>query len=612
MAGSPPQERPFARATLRLGLVWTFLLAVNVALLILFWRREQVATAVSEARHSFQKDLLYRQWVSDLGGIYVPADRVEPNPLLAEVPDRDLVAGGRRLTLVNPAYMTRLVHELGRSAFGLKGHITSLRPLRSANAPDPWEAWALAELDRGRREVVGVAPLDGKPHVRLLGAMVTQPSCLKCHGGQGYRVGEVRGGICVSVPIEPLWTFLRQPIHLATLAGAVGVWLVGLTGLFLLARREAARERQVRQMMVRLEEVQRLDSLGILAGGIAHDINNVLGAILSLSSAFETLHPPDGPLGKALATITQACLRGRTVVQGLLAFARKQAPEVGLLDLNALVHEVRGLLEHTTLARITVALDLAPGGAPVRGDAGALTHVIMNLCVNALDAMPGGGTLTLRTRSGEDGARLEVEDTGTGMAPEVLRRAREPFFTTKPMGKGTGLGLAIAFGTLRSHGGTLELRSAPGKGTTVTLLFPPPGGGDDAAAAPAAPAPAAGRRILLVDDDELVRASVPVLLQRLGHTAETAAGGEEALARLARPPLPDVVILDMRMPGLDGPATLARIRADHPGLPVVLTTGYADPEAMGLAASMGAGSFLKKPFSTEELRASIDLAAGGR
>ncbi|HLO66218.1 MAG TPA: ATP-binding protein [Holophaga sp.] len=605
-----PDRRSFPGLTvLRLALVWSLLMAVNVVLLVVFWRREQVANAVTAVRSSFQKDLVYRQWAAEQGGVYVPADRTAPNPYLDHLPGRDLEAGGRRLTLVNPAYMTRLVHELGRSAYGLRGHITSLRPLRPGNAPDPWEAAALARVEQGEPEVVGISDLDGKPHVRFLGAMLTQASCLKCHARQGYQVGDVRGGISVSVPLAPLWTFLARPFHLATLGGALVVWLVGLGALWWSARREALRDRQASLMMERLEEVQRLDSLGILAGGIAHDINNVLGAILGLSSAFETTHPPDTPLGRALATITQACMRGRTVVQGLLAFARKQTPEVRPLDLNALVREVKGLLERTTLSKVDLVLDLEPGELAVRGDAAALNHVLMNLCVNAVDAMPGGGTLTLRTRALPEGALLEVEDTGTGMSPEVLRRAREPFFTTKPQGRGTGLGLAIAFGTLKSHGGGLELFSEPGKGTTVALTFPPCEGPGPASAVQAGTRQD-GRLLLLVDDDELVRASVPVLLQRLGHRVETAAGGEEALERLATGPLPDLVLLDMRMPGLDGPATLARIREAHPGLPVILTTGYADPGAQALAEGLIPTAFLKKPFSAAELREAIRLAMG--
>jgi CheY-like chemotaxis protein len=227
--------------------------------------------------------------------------------------------------------------------------------------------------------------------------------------------------------------------------------------------------------------------------------------------------------------------------------------------------------------------------------------------VNALDAMPDGGRLVLRTFSTEaHQVVLVVEDTGQGMPPEVLSRAVEPFFTTKPVGKGTGLGLSRVFGTVQAHGGALEIDSRPGQGTRVTIRLPvaPPlarAADPVKSPAPAAPAPRS-LRVLLVDDDPLVRRSAPALLAALGHQVSVVPGGLEALSRLDAGEATDVVLLDMSMPVVDGIETLARLRRQHPSLPVVAATGYADERLRSSLAAVPGVSLLLKPYSADDLR----------
>jgi signal transduction histidine kinase len=223
------------------------------------------------------------------------------------------------------------------------------------------------------------------------------------------------------------------------------------------------------------EHAQRMESLGLLAGGVAHDINNVLGAILALATLHRRKAEAGTPLRRDLETITEACLRGGSLVTALLGFARQDLREERPVDLNGLVREELRQLERTTDPHIQIQQDLGAGLGPVQGDAAALAHAFRNLCVNALEAMPGGGTLTVRTRLADSAALLlEVEDTGSGMAPEVLRQAMLPFYTTKPAGAGSGLGLAIVYGTIKAHRGTLDLASEPGKGSLARLRFPAP------------------------------------------------------------------------------------------------------------------------------------------
>jgi len=374
-------------------------------------------------------------------------------------------------------------------------------------------------------------------------------------------------------------------------------------------RHKAQEER--RSLEAQLQHSQKLESLGSLAGGVAHDMNNVLGAILGLASTLRESADPYSPAAKNLDTITSACLRGRGVVKSLLYFARKDLQEERPIDLNELVREMSQLLSHTTLQRIQLRLELAENLGWLRGDPGALSHALMNLCVNAIDAMPNGGTLRIRTLAdAAGGLTLRVEDTGEGMPPEVLAKAMDPFFTTKPQGKGTGLGLGMVYGTMRAHEGTFELRSEVGRGTEAILCFPASrvGAPEPAAAAQASVPPLESGRslhILLVDDDDLIRESAVPLLEVIGHSVTEAATGARAIQLLAEGLEVDLVILDMNMPGLSGAETLPRLLNLRPGLPVIMATGYSDDEIAPLLAGRPSVSGIRKPYSLREIQQKI-------
>jgi signal transduction histidine kinase/CheY-like chemotaxis protein len=369
-------------------------------------------------------------------------------------------------------------------------------------------------------------------------------------------------------------------------------------------------EEKRRSLEAQLHQSQKLESLGSLAGGVAHDMNNVLGAILGLASTLRETADDASPAARSFDTIVNACLRGRGVVKSLLYFARKDLLEEQAIDLNALVEEMVQLLGSTSLKRITIETELEEGLGWVLGDAGALSHALMNLCVNAMDAMPTGGTMRILSESDGEDVLLRVRDTGSGMAPEVLAKARDPFFTTKLPGKGTGLGLSMVYGTMKAHEGDFELTSQLGQGTEATLRFPAsrvehpakPLAGE----ASSTTAVAEGRRVLLVDDDELIRDSVAPMLEVLGHQVTTAASGEAALQLLQTDLVLDLMILDMNMPGLGGADVLPLALGARPGLHVVMATGYSDQEIAPLLRDRPRVSSLRKPFTMRELQAKID------
>jgi signal transduction histidine kinase/ActR/RegA family two-component response regulator len=361
-----------------------------------------------------------------------------------------------------------------------------------------------------------------------------------------------------------------------------------------------------KRMETLLHQSQKMESLGIMAAGVAHDMNNVLGAILGLASVHAEIQPAGSPAQEAFETITKACDRGGKLVRSLLGFARQGLIEEKELDLNDLIRNDVGLALRACLDQIRFELDLAEDLRPILGDGSALTHALMNLCVNAVDAMPEGGALTIRSRNVRIGwVELQVEDTGTGMSLEVQEKALAPFFTTKGHGKGTGMGLAMAHRTVQAHQGELELLSQPGRGTRVLLRFPAcerRGRVADSPFPPPEGPSSLSMRALVVDDDELVQNAMRGILEALGHEVAVASTGEEALARLEAGEEPDVVLLDMNMPGLGGKGTLPRLRALRPTLPVVIATGRTDQSVMDLMANHPGVTLLPKPFAIQQIR----------
>ena len=374
-----------------------------------------------------------------------------------------------------------------------------------------------------------------------------------------------------------------------------------------ISHRQRALEHE-RRMEAQQHQSEKMDSLGTLASGVAHDMNNVLAAILGLASAHSTSQPEGSPSHHAFKIISDAAVRGGKLVKSLLNFARKSPIEDLPLDMNEVLREQVQLLIHTTLAKVHLELDLAPDLRLISGDATALTHAVMNLCINAVDSMAGTGKLTLRTQN-VDNQWIEVwvEDSGSGMSKEVLAKARDPFYTTKA--NGTGLGLALVHSCVKAHRGQLDLTSEPGQGTCARLRFP--------ACEPVikiqeqmpeAPemTPSETLSALVVDDDVMTQMALEMLLQTMHHSYRTVASGEEALALLQAGFQPDVVLLDINMPGLGGTGTLPRLRALRPTLPVLLITGRADQAAIDLTATQPGVTLLAKPFSLAALQQNLE------
>jgi signal transduction histidine kinase/ActR/RegA family two-component response regulator len=367
-------------------------------------------------------------------------------------------------------------------------------------------------------------------------------------------------------------------------------------------------ERKRRELEGDLARAQRMESLGKLAGGLAHDFNNMLTGIIGHAELVAQRAGNDPILERHAQLILGASERAARLTQQLLTFSRRRERFVETVGLNQIVKNVLAILEGSLDPRIQVVAQLEASPDWVEGDVPSLESAVLNLAVNGRDAMPEGGTLSVRTGRENGQLRLEVSDTGTGIPAGIMDRIFEPYFTTKEIGKGTGLGLAAVYGTAHEHGGTIEVSSREGAGTRVTLRFPaappPPRPGIEDAAATGPPL-----RVLAVDDEPSVLESVSGMLARLGHVALPAKSASEALRLLSSERAIDVVILDLIMPEMSGREMLDRIRALRPEIRVLLTSGYSE-EAAGERTHTQPGTFLRKPYRQADLARALDQSIG--
>jgi PAS domain S-box-containing protein len=383
---------------------------------------------------------------------------------------------------------------------------------------------------------------------------------------------------------------------------------------------EAVAERAA--ALAQLHEAQKIETLGQLTGGVAHDFNNLLTPITgALDLLYRQTGEDDARTRRLLSNALQAADRAKTLLQRLLGFARRQALQTEPVDLAELLVGMRDLISSAVGPTIQLQLRCDSDLPPAIVDPNQLELAILNLCVNARDAMPHGGHLTILAEGAAVGPtstprikpgfylRISVIDAGVGMDPETLARAIEPFYSTKEVGRGTGLGLSMVHGLAAQLGGGFHLTSAPGAGTRVDLYLPVADKGVIAERRPTVePARHVGRplKVLLIDDEELVRAATAEMIRDLGHEVVDASGAAEGLALLSRGLTVDVVVTDYMMPGIDGGELARRVAATHPEVSVLLITGYTGPADDVLHLPR-----LSKPFGQAELASALaSLFAG--
>jgi two-component system, cell cycle sensor histidine kinase and response regulator CckA len=378
---------------------------------------------------------------------------------------------------------------------------------------------------------------------------------------------------------------------------------------------DALRDEEARRLSEQLERGARLETVGQLAGGVAHDFNNLLAVILNYASFVLGDLSPDDPRREDVAEIRRAAERARDLTHQLLVFSRREMALPEVVDVAEALAAAENLLRRTIGAHIELHTYVAPEVLRVTLGAGQLEQVLLNLAVNARDAMPDGGRLEIRAENGEGGrtVRLTVRDDGVGMPADTAEHAFDPFFTTKPSGKGTGLGLATIYGIVTRASGTVALRSRPGAGTTVTIELP----GTEATPRSAEPTPVpgsgAGRCVLVVEDEEAVRALTARTLREQGYEVMEARDGAEGLERCRQAGASlDLLLTDVVMPGLSGIDLGARARELNPGLPIVYVSGYTGDLLPSGTRMEESGDVLAKPFDREALLRAVEDALAER
>jgi len=386
-----------------------------------------------------------------------------------------------------------------------------------------------------------------------------------------------------------------------------------------------------RKLEAQFAQGQKMQAVGQLAGGVAHDFNNVLTAIIGFSDLLLLKHKPGDPSFQDIMAIKQSANRAAGLTRQLLAFSRRQTLRPQILEVPTHIDDLTVLLKRLIGEAIVLKVDHSPQGVwPVRADLVQLEQVVVNLVVNARDAMPDGGTISIRSRNVDEAEAatlsftgmplgeyvlIEVEDTGTGMSPEILEKIFEPFFSTKELGKGTGLGLSTVYGIIKQTGGFIYPESVVGQGTTFRIYLPRhvAAEGENVAKQVAAPVKdlTGHERILLVEDEDNVRAFSARALRATGYEVFEADSGEMALEVLDdEDNRIDLMISDVVMPEMDGPALLVKVRERLPGLKVIFVSGYAEESVRQDIADDQSVEFLAKPYSLDQINSKVKDVLG--
>lgn len=443
------------------------------------------------------------------------------------------------------------------------------------------------------------------------------------HGDYGVEAVAKAITAIASVPtaillwrLIPVALLLPSPGELKAANDSLAALVVERDAALAKLRQEVDQRRRAEEALV---QAQKIEAVGQLTGGIAHDFNNLLQAVSGNLELIKARLTDTERVNRWLDGAMQGVERGMKLTAQLLAFSRTQKLQVRPLRPDALVAGMLDLIERSIGPRVTIETRLQAGDHAVLGDATQLELAILNLAINARDAMPDGGNLTLATQVVDIGegdvdlapgryVELRVVDTGHGMSAEIAARALEPFFTTKGIGRGTGLGLSMAFGVARQAGGTLRLESSPGVGTTVHVLMP-------VVAAPVDQVPEAddkrllpsefgsGRTLLVVDDDDPVRAVTVEMLTGLGFRCVEAAAGDDALRRFDKGGV-DGAVLDYAMPGMNGAELAWALQARRADLPILFVSGYSDTAQLERVA--GPTRVLTKPFTARDLLGGLE------
>ena len=481
-----------------LALAWTLVVTGSLVWEFTQERAHLRRSALIQAKEAFDKDVIYRRWNAMHGGVYVPVTTdVQPNPYLEEWPERDLITpSGRQLTLINPAYMTRQVHELAEEVFGFIGHITSLDPIRPENAPDSWEKAALLAFEQGEEEVSSMKVMNGQEYLRMMRPLITEQGCLDCHAAQGYQLGDIRGGISVAVPVQPFDELAQQNI-VSLLLGHGIIYLLGMLGIALSRRSTMNYERQrraaeaalqqayteqaqaesaLRESAAQIEAANR--ELSDFAHIVSHDLKAPLRGVSQLSgwisNDYMEILDEDGQ--KKLDLLIGQTKHMHKLIDGILQYSRVGRVEAveRRVDLNQLVQETIELLAPPKNIRISVLNELPT----IVGVRTYFEQVFQNLLSNAVNYMDKAeGFVRIGCVEEEDEWQFSIADNGPGIEEKYFDKIFQIFQTLAPRTEveSTGIGLTLVKKAVEAWGGRIWVEPKVGEGSTFFFTVPKKG-----------------------------------------------------------------------------------------------------------------------------------------
>ena len=437
------------------------------------------------------------------------------------------------------------------------------------------------------------------------------------------------------VPVFPAYRHYSVNLKICYLISLMTVWVIAYYFEYIMStlQHEVVKNninlkqtiQELKQTKDQLFQAQKMEAIGRLAGGMAHDFNNILAAISGYADLIRLKCVADPTLNKYATSIVNSSIRAADLTSKLLAYARKGKIEMTAFDMHQVINDVVDICRHTMDKKITIRQDLAASQATIMGDRNQLENALANLALNAKDAMPEGGDLTFTTKVVELTAaflgyppymvtpggyvKFCLSDTGTGMDAATLAKAFEPFFTTKEKGKGTGLGLSSVYGTIKSHNGYIELKSEPGKGTRAEIYLPLTQSLEQKTFTTPGRISKGRGTVLFVDDEDIVREMASEMIKELGYSVITARDGQEALEyyQMHSDDI-DLVILDIIMPRLGGYECFKAMKAINPKLKAVASSGYVVNDEVRKMLDQGAMGFIKKPFSIKTFAEAIQAA----
>ena len=610
---------------------WSVLVAASLAWNLYHEGKNTLNTAIAAARANVNKDIIFRKWVASHGGVYVPpSERTPPNPYL-KLPDRDVATTtGKTLTLMNPAYALREMQGGFSDEYGTHNHITSLKPLNPGNAADAWEAGVLARFERDKREFTEVQQIGGQPYLRMMRPFIVEPDCLKCHAQQGYKPGDIRGGISTSVPMKTYLVHERERgAELALSHGAI--WVIGLAGLGFFYRREYRLDFESKKLANILLERKKAQELAeesnkaksVFLSNMSHELRTPLNAILGFSDMMRNDADISAKQRETLDIINRSGEHLLKLINDVLDMSKIEAGgiviETDAFDLGDMVRDITDMMHLRAEEKgLRLLLDQSSDFPRfIRADAAKLRQVFINLVGNAIKFTRQGAVI-LRLNAQPAGElsllNIEVEDSGSGIATGDLTRIFEPFVQVGKQAaqKGTGLGLAIARKFVELMGGRITVESTLGKGSIFRVEVPV----ERAAATevkvtetetgrkrPVGLAPGQPEyRILIVEDQQENWLLLRRLLEDAGlhvRVAENGADGVEAFSVWH----PHFIWMDIRMPVMDGLEAARRIRALDGGRDVrivALTASVFEEERDNIMVA-GMDDFIRKPYRAEEI-----------